>query len=72
MEILKTIESTKYYKSNGNIVKAVDHVNVSISKGEFVAIVGQSGGGKSTFMHLLRRFRQAGFWKSIYRGKIHI
>ena len=34
-------------------VRALDHVNLEIHKGEFVAIIGQSGSGKSTFMNML-------------------
>ena len=43
---------SKVYE-NGTV--ALEHVNVSIEKGEFVFIVGQSGAGKSTFIRLLFR-----------------
>lgn len=43
----------KYYVMGDNTVKANDHVNMKIEKGEFVAIVGQSGSGKSTCMNII-------------------
>lgn len=53
MEILKTTDLSKYYSHNGTVTKAVDHVNISICKGEYVSIIGQSGAGKSTLLNLL-------------------
>ncbi len=51
--ILKTQNLCKYYGKNENEVKAVDHTNITVEKGEFTAIVGKSGSGKSTLLHLL-------------------
>ena len=51
--ILKTEDLCKYYGANDNLVKAVDHINLEISRGEFVSIVGKSGSGKSTLLHML-------------------
>jgi putative ABC transport system ATP-binding protein len=53
MELVRTENLTKIYGSGDNEVTALDHVNLSIEKGEFVAIVGASGSGKSTLLHLL-------------------
>ncbi len=46
--ILQTKDLCKYYGSGENQVKAVDHINLEIKQGEFAAIVGKSGSGKST------------------------
>ena len=45
--ILQTINLKKYYGEGENIVKAIDNTNINIFQGEFVAIVGKSGSGKS-------------------------
>ncbi len=43
----------KYYRMGDTTVKAADHISMKIEKGEFVAIVGQSGSGKSTCMNII-------------------
>lgn len=43
----------KIYNPGENEVRALDHVNLKIDRGEFVAIVGHSGSGKSTLMNML-------------------
>ena len=53
MSILQTTELKKYYGAEPNITRALDGVTLSIEKGEFVAIVGTSGSGKSTMMNIL-------------------
>ncbi len=53
MEILRTEALYKTYQQGDVLVRALDGVNISIDKGDFVAIVGPSGSGKSTLMHML-------------------
>ncbi|MEA3329185.1 MAG: ABC transporter ATP-binding protein [Nanoarchaeota archaeon] len=52
-EVIKLHNVTKYYYLGDNVVKAVDGVNLSIKKGEFIAVMGPSGSGKSTCMNLI-------------------
>ena len=53
MEILRCENVRKVYGDRNNQVVALDHINLSVQKGEFVAIVGASGSGKSTLLHIL-------------------
>ncbi len=53
MEILKCEGVRKVYGSGGNQAVALDRIDLSVSKGEFVAILGASGSGKSTLLHIL-------------------
>jgi putative ABC transport system ATP-binding protein len=51
--IIELREVAKYYEMGENIVRALDGINIKISKGDFVAIMGPSGSGKSTGMNLV-------------------
>ena len=54
MSALIEFESVcKYYQMGDTTVKAADHISMRIDRGEFVAIVGQSGSGKSTCMNII-------------------
>lgn len=43
----------KYYGSGDNVVRALDGVNLDVSRGEFVAVVGASGSGKTTLLNMM-------------------
>jgi putative ABC transport system ATP-binding protein len=51
--ILETIDLVKYYGDGDSQIKAIDHTSITVSHGEFVAVVGRSGSGKSTLLHML-------------------
>lgn len=53
MDILKCEKVRKVYGSGGNQVVALDGIDLTVSKGEFAAIIGASGSGKSTLLHIL-------------------
>ena len=53
MEILKCDNVRKVYGSGSNQVTALDGIDLTVEKGEFVAVTGASGSGKSTLLHIL-------------------
>ena len=53
MEILQAKDLTKIYGSGETVVHALRGVDLTVEKGEFVAVVGTSGSGKSTLLHML-------------------
>ena len=53
MEILRLDHLTKVYGSGDTAVRALDDVSLTVEAGEFVAIVGSSGSGKSTMLHMI-------------------
>ena len=69
MEILKCEGVRKVYGSKENLVTALDGIDLSVEKGEFVAIVGASGSGKSTLLHILGSVDKPTSGKVLVDGK---
>lgn len=64
---------SKSFKVNGGILKAVNHINLSIYKGETVGLVGESGCGKSTLGRVVMGVYQPTTGKIMYDGQeLHI
>lgn len=53
MEILKCSDVVKIFGKGDNQTIALNGINLSVSKGEFIAVTGASGSGKSTLLHIL-------------------
>lgn len=53
MEFLKIENLCKVYGKGDNQITALDHVSLTIEKGDFTAIIGSSGSGKSTLLHAI-------------------
>lgn len=60
---------SKSYENAGVKTPVLHDVNLEISEGEFVAIMGPSGSGKSTIMHILGFLDRASKGKYIFRGR---
>ena len=56
---LRAVNLSKTYQGRAEAVRVFDQLNLTITKGEMIAIVGASGAGKSTLLHLLGGLDQA-------------
>ena len=52
-EIIILKDASKHYSLGGEIIKAIDRINITINQGDFIAFIGPSGSGKSTMMNLI-------------------
>ena len=51
--ILQVDDIQKFYGNKGNLTKAIDHISLSVKKGEFLGIMGASGSGKTTLLNCI-------------------
>lgn len=60
---------SKVYDHNGNDLRAVDHVNLTINKGEIFGVIGFSGAGKSTLVRLVNLLERPSEGKVLVDGE---
>jgi len=53
VKIIEAKSISKSFKSGSKVVDVLDGVDLSVDKGEMIAIMGVSGSGKSTLLHIL-------------------
>ena len=58
----------KYYKLGSNIIKALDGIDLTIDKGEFIALLGTSGSGKSTLLNILAGLERPSYGDVLYKN----
>ncbi len=66
--VLKAENVIKQYKQYDSVVTAVNRANVEVYEGEMVAIIGSSGSGKSTFLHICAGLDRPNSGKITIRG----
>src|SRR5512147_1205307 len=67
--LIRTRDLTKTFVSNGNQVEVLSGVDLEIFKGETLAIVGASGVGKSTLLHILGTLERPSAGKLLWDGQ---
>jgi len=53
MALIKLENICKFYQMGNQLVKALDHINLNISRNDYLAFIGASGSGKSTMMNII-------------------
>lgn len=67
--ILELQNVSKHYHLGDTVIRALDQVSIQIGAGEFVAIMGHSGSGKSTFLQVASMLAQPSSGKILLRDK---
>ncbi len=67
--MLQTESVIKQYKQYDTVITAVNRASIKVEPGEFVAIIGTSGSGKSTFLHICAGLDSADAGRVLIRGE---
>ena len=60
---------SKTFFVEGNAIKVLENINLSLGKGDLVAISGHSGAGKSTLLHIIASLDLASSGNILYDGR---
>lgn len=71
MKLLETRDLTRTFHRADVPFEAVSNANFSMEKGEFVHIIGRSGSGKTTFLHLISGILSATSGEILFKGKAY-
>lgn len=66
---VEAIDVSRYYKTDGGVVVALNHINLRINDGEYVSVTGPSGSGKSTLLNCLSGLDQVSEGRVLIHGK---
>src|SRR5215467_8750717 len=66
--VIRVEQIHKYYEMGETRVHALRGVSVEVQRGEFLAVVGASGSGKSTFMNILGCLDRPTSWRYVLEG----
>ncbi|WP_152286778.1 ABC transporter ATP-binding protein [Flavicella marina] len=69
MAYLELNNVTKTYGSGNNVTEVLDNINLHIEEGEFVAIVGFTGSGKTTLVNLINGLQKPTSGEVLFKGK---
>ena len=67
--MLQTESVIKQYKQYDTVITAVNRASIKVEHGEFVAIIGTSGSGKSTFLHICAGLDSCDAGRVLIRGQ---
>ena len=67
--LIQTVDLVKYFNTKRGPLHAVDHVNLSIEKGQTLGVVGESGCGKSTLGRTILRLIEPTSGHVLYNGE---
>lgn len=67
--MLKIVDLVKIYRMGDNVLQALDGVSLNIEPQEFIAIMGASGSGKSTFLNILGLLDRPNEGQYYFNGK---